>query len=620
MIFKRIISKTAAEKKQDDVKRMEFFRAAYPENDTYHGHIVFGKKKEWTDPSGCRHRTVSAVRYDDINHFSDGSFSFQFDGRTDYYMTPNSMCSNHPDRDSVFSFHALVMDLDLHGWDPSAILPEVNDAASRILDLSGFSGSFPQPNAMVFTGRGLQLWWFVEQMSYKMVCAYRMFGQFMKAKVADALKGKFRVRLSPCAMEVDQTSSGNISGYYRVPLTYNTAAGCYGGLLLLHKDRIDVPSFCRAYCPKNDAPRFKKSSPNAPGDYAAYNMARRNALFRLAESRIASGVWGKSGFRNDIIYAMYNCVVHTKGDDGALEDVHAMNRMFPCPMLDKELSSTLCSSRREPYFFSGAYLLEFLGVTDEERKTCGFPSGGGNGRREKKNCFSHVSKEQKETVCRLCADGKTKAGISRETGISASTVGRILGAAGLKTQKEIQLDKARKMILRGASNERIQAKTGMSRSAVYRCRKSLAAETERDRKREEKKLQREREKCARQEEKKKREESARIRTEEQRAAALALYMDGRSLWETARELHTTVRHIASLIFDFLRPKDREKVESEIELELWVRELMGEMKAPEIAEALGVSLNKVHRIYKKFQDDDTRRKQQKRAALRRQMGL
>lgn len=84
----------------------------------------------------------------------------------DYYITANTFTSPiHRDYDHLFSINNIVIDIDCHREDMDW---------GRPLALSGalmaevfLDDVIPEPNTIVFTGHGLQLWWAISPMHIK---------------------------------------------------------------------------------------------------------------------------------------------------------------------------------------------------------------------------------------------------------------------------------------------------------------------------------------------------------------------------------------------------------------------------------------------------------------------
>ena len=479
-------SKTVREKEEDDKKRLEFFQAAFLPNKNYRGYVVFSKKKIIKTENGPI-RYFPGQKFFDINAFSDGTFDFKFSGRVDYYMNPNPSCCNQVNNASVFSFSSVVLDLDLHGWTDELVLNAVNDATKRIMDRLGNSENLPIPNAIVFTGRGLQLWWFIEQISYKLEKAYRMFCDYIR-EMTYALMNANRFQnakwdisdMGKCELACDKIS---FADSFRVPLTYNTESKCYGQMILIHKEHINILDFNGKYVCGWKKPHFKKASYD--GDYETVNLYRMNALFALTESRIKSGEWGKEGFRNNVIFCLYNCIVHTMGDEKAMDKVHELNRKFPCPLTDHGIESSLCTSRRKNYTMRTQTLIDKLNITEEEQKEFGLHPGG---EKAKNYTFRHLTDEERTIICVLCDEGFCKAEIARKMKVSPTTVANVLTTNGRKTRKELNREEAEKLIKKGRTTKYIMKKTGLSSSSVHDLKEKLEKIlAERDKKRQEKK-------------------------------------------------------------------------------------------------------------------------------------
>lgn len=467
--FTRSSKRAVSQKNKDDKQRTEFLQAAFPANEKFHGNLVVGKEHTYVDPKGFTHTNIKVQKYYDINTLSD--FDFDFGGRVNYYINSNPSCCNKADQMSMFSFCTIVMDVNFHGWEDSMLMANINQAVETIQNSFGKKEDEPMPNAIIFTGRGLQLWWFISQTSYKTEKAYKLVSDHLYGLVGDLFTSE--------GISCIQTRP---SGFLRAPLTYNVEAETYGQMLFLHQKRIDIFEFIGKYLMEEAEKRFKDANAT---DFTMYNLMRMNALFKLTKHRISTGEWGKEGFRNNVIYCLYNCIIQTMSHEQAMREVYRLNELFLCSFSYAEIEFTLCTSRYMRYRFKTDTLLKFLNITEEEQKLCGLYKN----RKEKTRSLSRITDEQKEMVCSLCKEGLSKKEIAKKAGISAPSVAHILKQNHLLTKKEKIWKKARKLILEGECRAIVLEKSGISNSSYYKLIEKIKLELQEKRKKEEEEKQ-----------------------------------------------------------------------------------------------------------------------------------
>ena len=87
----------------------------------------------------------------------------------DYYITANTTTADRRQKQYLLSYNNTVIDIDCHDEETPADLREL--AINTLIDK--IEGSdLPQPTIMHKTGRGVQLWWHIEQISSKLFFLY----------------------------------------------------------------------------------------------------------------------------------------------------------------------------------------------------------------------------------------------------------------------------------------------------------------------------------------------------------------------------------------------------------------------------------------------------------------
>ena len=162
----------------------------------------------------------------------------------DYYITANSVSGVRRVTEDVFGLHNIVIDVDCH-----------EEALSPAL-LAGFiwrcsrdlwnTGDCPEPNSIVFSGRGVQLWWAIEPASVKIQYWYKR----MQAYLLDALQGVLDESPEELgALSIDRSASVRLAGLFRLPFTYNTKTGRRNSAHIRNHTRYDLRKMLDRYVP-----------------------------------------------------------------------------------------------------------------------------------------------------------------------------------------------------------------------------------------------------------------------------------------------------------------------------------------------------------------------------------
>mgnify|MGYP003303131120 CR=1 FL=1 len=160
-----------------DRKIMPWIDLHFPADSSFDGRIVLCYRRK--DSDGIYNVTRS-----DISKLADFVSEMHISRNVDYYTTANSVCGVRRVTEDVFGLHNIVIDIDCHSekLNSTELLSAFIWRCSR--DLWN-AGECPEPNSIVFSGRGVQLWWAIEPASAKIQYWYKR----MQAWLLDALQG-----------------------------------------------------------------------------------------------------------------------------------------------------------------------------------------------------------------------------------------------------------------------------------------------------------------------------------------------------------------------------------------------------------------------------------------------
>ena len=156
-------------------------------------------------------------------------------------------------------------------------------------------------------------------------------------------------------------------------------------------------------------------------------LHRAAALRRIASMRADRAA--TAGYR-DIMCLIYYCALRSAGfpDDEALAATLGLNRLFDCPLPEKELVSAMSAARRKPYWFSNRRIIDMLALTEEEQKQTGLlPMGK---REREKNKKRERKEKRNRLILELVSGGMSVTEAAKKARCSRSTAYHIVGRAG----------------------------------------------------------------------------------------------------------------------------------------------------------------------------------------------
>ena len=141
-----------------DSRIMPWLDLHFPADSSFNGRIFLAYRRK--DGNG-----IYDLSRRNIGELSSFVEEMHVSRNMDYYITANSMCGVRRVTEDVFGLHNIVIDIDCHteGHSP-ALLADFIWRCSRDL---WSTGDCPEPNSIVFSGRGVQLWWALEPASAK---------------------------------------------------------------------------------------------------------------------------------------------------------------------------------------------------------------------------------------------------------------------------------------------------------------------------------------------------------------------------------------------------------------------------------------------------------------------
>lgn len=429
----------------------------------------------------------------------------------DYYITANSFSGVERKAESLFGLHNIVVDVDLHAENQCSV-GEILDLKRRLtaanpgrddenlgydvspdnpldyftqkLDRDIVAGAgAPSPTAIIYTGRGIQLWWHITPISIKCATWYQEIQQTLVMAI-DAMLQDYP-ELS--GFQVDGGASANKAGYFRLPGTMNTVAKrsvlikeCNQGVYSTH----DLIKWAKGWKKDNVLP------PAAPpesqeifagryldGDVYILKNLHTMGFFRVRQMiqlRILRDNDVGEETRNNMCFIVYNALLPALGHDMAWDKLLSFNSGFKQPMTEVELHHTIDTAhKKNGYRYRNETMITFLGITPAEQQAIGLfaPSGPFTpyarlAPNASRNASKKTLKEDRNAKIRtLAGQGLSNIEVAAQLGISRDTVAAVLGP------KSNGYAEAAVHFEAGESNREIGQALGISVRTLQRYRK-----------------------------------------------------------------------------------------------------------------------------------------------------
>ena len=402
----------------------------------------------------------------------------------DYYISANTFAGNcGRSKATLFALNNIVIDLDMHSIDDlykndvsdkTDTLQE-NDDPDEIADWLKNDNLYDKhrwrlqktdelchdllwrlqrdlfrdcmPNVVHLTGRGLQLWWHIEETSKNLLWLYEQVTDNIILLIEMFLQDNLELQ---SVVEIDYVASRNPAGLVRLFGTYNTKTGRQSTYEIFHRNSYDLNQL------KNILNNFEEIQPLSKPEHQhfAKNTHLQNAKdqtkpetakaprTRTAQFKrkwiIAQCVAERVdhvGWRNKIIFAAFHNMCLIAPLEEAQEYCLNLNQSFsePLPSIEHIIN------HEEHYPFKDVTLCDYLGITKEKYDELSQQYYATH-RNDARNILAQERKEEKEqryAECqRLRNEGYTLAEITRITGVPDRTLRRHTVASSKKLHKQ----------------------------------------------------------------------------------------------------------------------------------------------------------------------------------------
>lgn len=397
------------------------------------------------------------------------------------YICPQAFSYGSRTSEKLYALQNIVIDIDCHAEKYGKNLRDIRiSKLAWHLIHDAYEYGLPDPNHIVFTGRGLQVWWRHESMAANKckntwISIIRCFIEIIKKMIADHAEGNSEDILS--CLTVDEQASLNPVGVFRIPGTYNPAAKTYATIvdgcshIHTYKELVQFRNDYRAgspITPKKPRGRYQVPGNNwNPSSWAESTALKIENLRNLRDDDLGNET------RNNFCLALF-CLYRTAGmeEPAAMERLHVFNEGFKRPMTDKELKSTLSSARRKLYQYSEKALIQLLDITAREAAAVGLKYRMEEPKVSKKET---IEERNRKIIHLYKTTEMTQEEVGKAVGVSRKTVGDVLRNAGISRASR-KAEKIQILNEKGNSVEEIGKKVGRSNRTVYRTLQNTRSE------------------------------------------------------------------------------------------------------------------------------------------------
>lgn len=365
---------------------LDWFRFHFPQTSTFDGYFQicyrgrFGFRTLWTGAQDNMEEFLSKMKI----------FS-----KSDYYISSNCTTTVKRRKTALFATQNIVIDIDCHqeNLHPEERTQLLEEFLYRFTEFHHF---IPQPHSVVWTGRGLQLWWAIEPIHAKCFPFYNQVKQYF-LHVLDYILQEYQLE----QLTLDKSASLNPVGVFRLPGTNNPTAR---RKVRLVRNDIQKPYVLQdlekimdqnkgelAFAPptQSKSPPQKEQkilrnclleqdsflSQYVDEDIALLSQLNSFPYFRtkqLIQLRYLRNLPKGEEERNHFSLLLYSALRSTLPHREAWGRLLSFNNGFKAPFTIAELENVISTAKeKEGYQFSNKKVIEFLHITPEEQDKIG---------------------------------------------------------------------------------------------------------------------------------------------------------------------------------------------------------------------------------------------------------
>lgn len=329
----------------------------------------------------------------------------------DYYITANATIANKRQKNYLLSYNNIVVDVDCHNAEVPQDLKDL--AVDTLLDkLQGLD--IPQPSIIHLTGRGVQLWWHIEQISSKLF--------FLYDKACDLLCSviDYVIEENPTfcgCLSVDRAASLNAVGLFRLFGTYNTKTNTKTEYTITPNNYtiheiIEGLQVCEDIPTQTPQEQQKRPVIHCIDcNYINLQRGRMNVLEQLAIEQT------REGLRELILFLYYNAAFQVYEVEVAENLTRQLNNSLFEPLPEKVLKCIFCCIDKKYYKYKNKTFCEVLGISSD------YYNKYSNKKEQERKAAQMDKQKRREMAETLKQSGKyTNAEIAEITGFCMRTI------------------------------------------------------------------------------------------------------------------------------------------------------------------------------------------------------
>ncbi len=410
------------------------FAADYPE---YKGLVTIVRRPKGTSTM----ETVASVPAEEAGEWLS---RMHVSANADYYITKAQFSKAQTwDSRNLFAINAIWIDVDAH--EKASNCPNPEDALSLLSQGLEIWTELPEPNIVVYSGRGFHLIWLIGQ------CAASL--GFMASEISKHIGNAIQNLLTDLQIigySVDSGYCSNIAGLTRIPGTFNTHANNYCTCEIRHSVRMSLVEEYKDlqfYSKKSIATsepchRYMPTSAQAAGEL------RVNALLKLLELRTN---W--EGYRDYFLLILFSaCQMAGYPKEESLRLALKANTQLKPALSEREVQSLLSTAVKKHYKMKNTYIITALDLTADEQTAIGIsvmPTGatkrGKNQARDEK--IAAKRRKENRAIMRFHILGWSIGAIAKKVNRCYNTVKKRIGELAGKLE-ELFSDRELRLLFR----------------------------------------------------------------------------------------------------------------------------------------------------------------------------
>ena len=343
---------------------------------------------------------------------------------SDYYITKAQLKTAQTwDSRNLFAINAIWIDIDAH--EKTSNCPNPEDALSLLSQGLEIWTELPEPNIVVYSGRGFHLIWLIDQ------CAASL--GFMASEISKYIGNTIQNLLTDLQIigySVDSGYCSNISGLTRVPGTFNTHANDYCTCEIRHSVRMSLVEEYKdlQFCSKKSIATSEPCHRYMPTSAQDAGSRRVDALLKLIGLREN---W--EGYRDYFLLILFSaCQMAGYSNEEALRLTLEINTQLNPSLPEREVRSLLSTAAKKCYKMKNSYIVEKLHLTADEQAAIGIftmPAGakkrGKNQARDERIAAKRRAENRK--IMRMHILGNSIMAIAKKMGRCYNTVKKRIG-------------------------------------------------------------------------------------------------------------------------------------------------------------------------------------------------